>query len=265
MSDVDRVTIVTGAPPLDPTHDARMIARAEGTPAVPSTTQPAGDERPSWLPEKFSSAEAMAASYKELEARLSSHTAAPAATPPVTPPAALAVPAAATTIPAGLDMAAFAAEFARDGKLSDASYATLANSGFNKDFVDVYVEGQQARQTAFQSEVLAQTPGGAEKYPEMIAWARANLTPSEVAAFNTAVTTNNKDSAKLAVAGLGARFMAAVGNEPTLQGGRTSATAAGDVFESIAEMRRAMSDPLYRSDSAYREKVRAKLGRSSIM
>ena len=272
MSDaLERVVITTPDAVAPVGHDQKMIdlvdARNAAAAAPPS-------ERPSWLPEKFKTVEDMAASYKELEAKQSGKQtdAAPEAAPVVVPAAAPANPlevpvvadAAAVVQKAGLDMGALNAEFAASGTLSAESYEKLGAVGFDKAAVDNYVAGQQALVAQFQSDVMSATPGGADKYGEMIEWAKVNMTDAQIATYNTAVSTGNKDQAKLAVMGLGASFTAAVGTEPRLQGGRT-AGAQADVFESMAQMKAAMSDPRYKADPAYRSAVASKLGRSSIM
>lgn len=263
--ELQSVVIVTPETVVPVGHEQKMIDLVDSRNA-------AAIERPEWLPEKFKTVEEMAASYKELEAKQSGKapTDAPAVAlpvPPVAPADPLAIvpnEAAAAVASAGMDMAALNAEFAKDGTLSEASFAKLAAAGFDRGTVDNYVAGQQALATAFQSEVKGVTPGGPEKYSEMIEWAKVSLTPAEITAYNTAMSTSNKDQAKLAVAGLGARFSAAVGNEPNLQGGRTNG-GIGDTFESIAQMTAAMADPRYKRDVAFRNSVAQKLGRSSIM
>lgn len=263
--------VVTSPNPVAPTgHEAAMIAVVDAKAAAVL-------DRPEWLPEKFKTVEEMAASYKELEGKLGAGTPpvaavvppAAAAVVPVTPnPAAMKVPAAdaagAAVVAAGLDMAALNAEFASAGTLSEASMASLAKAGFDQKTVDNYIAGQQALMTQFQAEVTAVTPGGAEKYGDMMAWAKSNLSAAEADAYNAVMTSGSKEQAKLAVAGLGARFTTAIGSEPPLSGGRTP-SAVGDVFESLAEMKVAMSDPRYSTDPAYRSKVAQKLGRSSIL
>ena len=266
--ELQSVVIVTPDVVAPADHDAKMIALVDSKSAAAIT-------RPEWLPEKFATVEDMAASYKELEAKQSGAKPAEAApavvpvVPPVVAPKdALAITppdAAATAVSAaGLDMAALNAEFAQSGALSEASMAALAAKGFDKATVDGYVAGQQALASAFQAEVKSATPGGADKYGEMVEWAKVNLSEAEITAYNSAMNTSDKEQAKLLVAGLGAKFSAAVGNEPTLQGGRPSGSP-GDVFESIAQMKSAMSDPKYKTDPAYRRSVAEKLGRSDIM
>jgi hypothetical protein len=269
MSDaLERVTLITPDEVAPVGHDEKMIALVDAKAAENSG-------RPSWLPEKFATAEDMAASYKALEAKQGGATppvvpaapvVAPVATAPADPLAITTAPADATAVvqQAGLNMADLNTEFATAGTLSEASYTKLAAVGFDKAAVDNYVAGQQALVAQFQNEVMSATPGGSEKYGEMVAWAKVNMTEAQVSAYNTAVSSGNKDQAKLAVAGLGASFTAAVGREPVLQGGRVSGGVT-DVFESLAQMKVAMSDSRYKADPAFRNAVQQKLGRSNIM
>ena len=267
MSDaLERVTLVTPDPVAPVGHDEAMIALVDAKAAENSG-------RPEWLPAKFKTAEDMAASYAALEAKQGGAQPAdvsavsPAVAPAATPADPLAIPPAdanAVVAQAGLNMNELNTEFATLGTLSEASYTKLAAVGFDKAAVDNYVAGQQALQTAFQTEVMSATPGGSEKYAEMVAWAKVNMTEAQITAYNTSVSSGNKDQAKLAVAGLGASFKAAVGSEPSLTGGRTNGAVA-DVFESLAQMKVAMSDKRYKSDPAFRSAVQQKLGRSNIM
>lgn len=263
---LEQVVIVRPDGAADPEgHVAAMVAKVDGAVGADAP-------RPEWLPEKFATVEDMAKSYKELEAKqgVAAPAPAPAAAAPVAAPAApadaLAISAAAdaAVAKAGLDMAALSAEYNTSGALSADSLAKLAATGINQQMVDNHIAGLKAMQQVFLADVKSVTPGGAEKYSEMIEWAKVNLTPTEIAAYDKATATSDPAAAKLAVAGLGARFSAAVGNEPNLQGGRAS-DAGADVFESIEQMRQAMRDPRYKADPAYRSKVVAKLGRSNIM
>lgn len=270
MSGVQSVTLITPNPVAPPDHDAKMIALVDSksqppAPALPPVDAPA--DRPSWLPEKFKTAEEMATSYAALEAKLSGAKA-PEATPPAKTADPLAIPpadvVADAVASAGLDMAAMSAEFAAEGDLSEATRAALAAKGFDKATVDGYIAGQQALATQFQNDVMSATPGGADKYSEMVEWAKVNLSEADIAAYNTAVNTSDRAVAKLAVAGLGVRFAAAVGSEPVLSGGRVAASA-GDSFASLQEMKVAMGSYEYKTDPAFRAKVAEKLARSSIM
>lgn len=248
-------------------HEAAMIAKVDGqlTPPAETTTT---TERPAWLPEKFATVEAFAQSYTELEKRLGAGDTKPAAT--TTEPTATTIPtktdAAAAVTEAGLDFEALNTEYAKDGKLSDATYEKLAKAGVTKTVADSYIAGQEALASQTRTQVFS-VVGGEEAYTEMVSWAKDNLEAADIDAYNTAMNAGNISSMKLAVEGLRARFVAANGSTPTLLGGRSGSgpAASGDVFRSTHELTTAMKDPRYAADPAYREDVRQKLSRSSIM
>ena len=263
---VDTVTITTpettGDAPAD--HNQKMIDKANGiTPPADDGIQ-APTDRPSWLPEKFKSAEDMAQAYAALETKLGAGTppADPAATPP-TPPTPDDKTVADELSKGGLSLQEFSTEFDSKGSLSDESYAKLLAAGYDKSLVDNYISGQQARAELHTAEMKA-TVGGAEAYEKITTWAKAAMTPAEIDAYNLSVSSSNTDAAKLAMAGLKARYEAANGREPNLVKGQTGGNSAADVFASNREITEAMKNPRYKTDSAYRAQVVAKLGRSNF-
>lgn len=267
MTDVDSV-VITSTPASAPEgHDAKMAALVDGATNTQKDLLEGGDpvSRPEWLPEKFQSAEDMAKAYAELEAKLGGKP----QDNPKTDPAKTADTNQTGQNPEqalsekGLDLSTFTAEFNAKGELSAESYAKLAAAGFDKGIVDNYINGQKAVVAQYETAVVSEV-GGAEKYSEMVSWAKANMTDAEINAYNAAVSSGDVAQAKLAVLGLSAKFSKANGSEPRLVQGRTT-NASDDVFESTAQLTAAMRDPRYRADPAYRAKVQAKLSRSSIL
>ena len=261
---VDTV-VIQSTPPVTPgDHDQKMIDKvdAASNPPVEGTEGTPPEDRPQWLPEKFKSPEDMAKAYSELEAKLGQAKPVdppavdPAATPPANPEAALAEK--------GLDLQDFSAEFAQKGELSAESYEKLGKAGYSRQIVDQYIEGQRAVAARFETDIMSEV-GGSEKYSEITTWAKANLTPTEIAAYNTAVSSGNADQAKLAALGLGAKFEKANGSDPQRLLGGQSSGSTGDVFESMAQVTAAMKDPLYKNDPAFRAKIQAKLSRSNVI
>ena len=261
---VDTV-VIQSTPPVTPgDHDQKMIDKvdAASNPPVEGTEGTPPEDRPQWLPDKFKSPEDMAKAYSELEAKLGQAKPAdppaadPAATPPADPEAALA--------DKGLDLQDFSTEFAQKGELSAESYEKLSKAGYTRQIVDQYIEGQRAVAARFETDIMSEV-GGAEKYSEITTWAKANLTPTEIAAYNTAVSSGNADQAKLAALGLGAKFEKANGSDPQRLLGGQSSGSTGDVFESMAQVTAAMKDPLYKNDPAFRAKIQAKLSRSNVI
>lgn len=264
---VDTVVIKsepTGAPEG---HDQKMIEAVDNANTPPaSEVTPSTEDRPEWLPEKFASPQDLAKAYAELESKLGQPK--PAENPDTktdTPSPTTATQADADKALAdkGLKLTDFATEFAQSGALSDESYAKLEAAGYDRGLVDQFIEGQKARAAQFETTIKSEV-GGGERYNEMVTWAKANLSPAEIDAYNSAVSSGNPEQAKLAALGLSAKFERAVGSEPKRTLGGTSATSDGDVFESVAQLTAAMSDPRYKTDPAYRSKVQAKLSRSNV-
>lgn len=165
---------------------------------------------------------------------------------------------------AGLELTPFNEEFAKDGALSDDSYAKLEKAGFDKATVDTYIRGVQAANADVATAIteIKAVAGGDEGYDAMTAWAAANLSKEQVAEFNEAVQSGKAGIAKAAVTALKASFDKAEGVEPSLIGGGGKPT--GEVFRSWSEMETAMKDPRYRNDIAYTKDVEAKAMRSNV-
>jgi hypothetical protein len=254
-------------------HDQKMVERFDQS--QQTTTQTTQEttpktERPAHIPEKFWDAatgqvrvDDLVKSYSELEKGRAKPEEKPAQEQKPGLTIETQQQAQETLTEKGLDYQKYVTEFLDKGQLSDDSYKELTDKGIPKEMVDAYVAGQVAQASAFENEIKTSV-GGAEKFNEMSTWASKNLTPGELSAYNAAVDSGNADQIKLAVAGINAKFTAAVGSDPQLLGGSTT-SASGDVFRDQAEMKEAMRDPRYKTSEAYRQEVRAKLGRSSIL
>lgn len=266
-------TVVITSPPVSAPegHDQAMIDLVDKT-----NQPPAGDEtlenaqnnagqedRPDWLPEKFKTPEEMAKSYAELESKLGSNKQGEQPAENTVDPANADQKAAEEALSTkGLDLSEFSNEFNQKGELSPESYEKLTKAGFDKDLVDQFIEGQKARASLFEADIV-NSVGGREKYGDMVEWAKVNMSESEINAFNSALA-GGQDQAKLAVAGLKSRYDSANGSDPRLLSGSTKGGQLGDVFESHAQVTEAMRDPRYKSDPAYRSKVQSKLARSNV-
>lgn len=152
------------------------------------------------------------------------------------------------------------AEFAKDGKLSDATYDTLAKTGITKSMVDMYIAGQQATRAAQVTDVLKDV-GGQEEFAKVSTWAQANLTPAELAEYNTNVQAG-VNVAKLAVKALHARYVAENGTDGTLVNGGNPQGRNAQGYQTQSEVTAAIRDPRYKSDASYRDQVIAKLAKT---
>ena len=135
-----------------------------------------------------------------------------------------------------------------------------------KQLVQAYLAyNSQAKSAAMQQsqvDSIMEIAGGAEAYSEMVQWAGSNLPESEVADFNAVTATNNPVAIKFAVQALAGKYRGAVGYEADLVTG-TSAAPTIKGFRSHAELSRAIADPRYHSDPAYRADVEDRLSKST--
>lgn len=251
--------------PGTPEYDAAMIAKADSA-NVKIEGQPAGEppkpERPPHVPEKFWDAEkgvvdyeALAKSYTELESKLGKPEDKPADKkdePPAdnqqTPP----------TQQSAISKAAD--EYAKDGKLTDETFAELEKAGITRQYAEAYIEGLQARAELAATKLYSEA-GGQESYTAMLQWAQSSLTPEQIDAFNTTITGGNLNTAVGAVRNLKMAYEAANGRMPStrVEANSNNKGPAPEHFRSEAEVVKAMSDPRYKQDAAYRADVARKV------
>ena len=105
--------------------------------------------------------------------------------------------------------------------------------------------------------------GGEEGYSEMMNWAKSNLKKGEVEMYDQVMDQGNPLAAFFAVQALAYRFNDAKGYDGEMLQGK-AAKSEGDVFKSQAQVVKAMSDPQYDKDPAYRQAIYDKLERSNL-
>lgn len=123
-------------------------------------------------------------------------------------------------------------------------------------------ETEQVEFTAEDVQTLKEVAGGEQAYDNMIAWAGENLTKQEIEAYDAVMDRGDPYAMYFAVQALAYRYQQNVGYEGRMLTG--NAAQSTDVYRSQAEVVRAMSDPRYDSDPAYRQDVFDKLERSNI-
>jgi len=105
--------------------------------------------------------------------------------------------------------------------------------------------------------------GGSENYKNMMGWATQNLSDQEVNMYDAVMDKGDPLSAYFAVQAMALRFQDSVGKDGQLVRGKAPKQTS-DVFNSQQEMVKAMEDPRYNDDPAYREAILQKLERSNI-
>ena len=162
--------------------------------------------------------------------------------------------------------------YANDGKLSEETLEKFSSMS-SKELVEAYLEVQgtpefqaQSSDTADLSDAeinqVKNNVGGEQAYANIIGWAQDNLDAQAQEAFDSIVATGSVQAINIAVAGLKSQYEAANGFEGKMYTGNPPKTG-GDVFRSQQELVRAMSDPRYENDPAYRQDIIEKLDRSN--
>jgi hypothetical protein len=145
-------------------------------------------------------------------------------------------------------------------KLSKLDSRTLVETWANY----IAQQEQEVTQAAIsqqEADRVMKAVGGEKEYQSMIAWAAENLSPAEVAAYDNVVNNGNADAVYWAAMGLKAKYSDAVGYEgKQVSGKRPRSSEPG--FRSHSELARAIRDPRYKDDPAYRRDVEDKLSRS---
>ena len=161
--------------------------------------------------------------------------------------------------------------YANGNKLSDETMAKFSSMS-TQDLVKAYMEVQktqpeqpvqQAEITQDQINAIKNSAGGEAAYANIVNWAKLNLPKESIQAFDEVVSTGSVQAIQLAVAGLKTEYNNANGVEGKMVTGKP-APNKGDVFRSQAELVRAMSDPRYDNDPAYRQDIVEKLDRSDL-
>ena len=258
MAELHRVEINEKAPSeIEPTEESKTDEVVETTEEQAPT-----EERPEWLPEKFSSAEEMAKSYSELEKKLGQPQ--QQAEDEEQPQQQEEETNEDNQEAGNYNEAVVEASqefFQNDGQLSEETYKKLEQVGLPRDLVDSYAAGQQALMQSEESEIKGVAGG---QYDQMAEWANEHLPSEEIDAFDEAVTGGTVQQAKLAVQGLYARYQNATGAQPKLTQGSVTGSSTMP-FKSMQELARAQADPRYRSgDKAYHEEIDKRLAVSNI-
>ena len=135
-------------------------------------------------------------------------------------------------------------------------------------YLNLRADQGQAPQREVMSEAdatsLKDMVGGKDKYAEMLKWASSSFNKDEIDMYDQVMDSGDKAAAFFAVQALAQRFGNSQGIEGEMLKGRAPRAENKDVFKSQAALVRAMSDPQYDRDPAYRQEIMEKLERSPI-
>lgn len=244
---------------VTPTEEVEIaVEGAPETPTLPS------DAEVFEMPEKFAgkTAEEIAQSYLELEKFKASKEEAPAGEPT---PDDVDEP---NEDEGEAQYNKYAESYDKNGGLSEAEYAELAEAGYDKATVDKEIEYRKEqnefkeyKSTKALNDVLEPLGGGAEKFKEVGDWANQNKTPEEVVAFNEALAGSTKLGQQALLKSLYAEYDAGNTSDDMLHT-NTPQRVAGKGYVNEAALFADMDNPSYKNDKNYAAQVQEKLGKT---
>jgi len=159
-----------------------------------------------------------------------------------------------------------------EGKLSEETMAKFSEMS-SQELVQAYMDIQAKNPSNEEAPAVDLTDGevnqiqnsvGGEKdYNKMITWASENMEQAQLQAFNKIINSGGYEAVKIAVAGMRAAYENSEGYEGKMLVGKGPATSS-DTFRSQAEVVKALGDPRYDKDPAYRQDIYDKLERSNL-
>lgn len=160
-------------------------------------------------------------------------------------------------------------EYGSEEGISDKSYEALAKAGFNRQFVESYIRGQEALSDQFVSGVI-NLAGGAERFNSLVKHMETN-SPSSLNSLYKAMEGQDLDTITsiidLTKGSLTKKFGKAPGrnitkNAPASQPEVAQKGPKVEPFADRQEMIAAMSKPEYSKDPKYRAQVEARVALS---
>jgi hypothetical protein len=112
-------------------------------------------------------------------------------------------------------------------------------------------------------DYLQDLAGGKDGYQSMLKWAASALEQKEIDMYDAVMEDGNPNSVYFAVQAMLSRYNDATGSEGKLLTGKGSSNTQSE-FRSQAELVKAMSDPRYDADPAYRDDIMQQLERSNL-
>ena len=160
-------------------------------------------------------------------------------------------------------------EEATAGEYKEETLKQLANMD-SRELAQMYLkdrsEAPEPTKTSLSQEHVTQLKdvvGGQDQYTDMMVWAGTNLSDKEQKMYDAVMDKGDPMGAFFAVQALAYRYNDAKGVDGQMLTGK-AAKSTGDVFKSQAQVVKAMSDPQYDKDPAYRQEIYDKLERSNL-
>ena len=163
----------------------------------------------------------------------------------------------------------YAQSYDKNGTLSDAEYAELAEAGYDKAVVDaeiaerVDLKGyQDYKQEKALTDVLEPLGGGTDKFKAVADWASKSKTPEEVGAFNEALAGAPKLAQQALLRQLYGEYDSAGEVQDTILHTNTPQGQASKGYKTQEEFFKDVGSEEYKTNPAYRQAVEQKMSQS---
>ena len=219
---------------------------------VPEGYNPDGTPIEEMIDGKFKSQEDLLEAYKELEKKLGSNE-------PETKPSqeeASQEQAEELSKATGIDsntIQEFGKEYKENGSLSEESYKKLEGFGFNKNDVDIYIQGQQAFTGTFTNSVY-EVAGGQEEYTSLVQWAADNVDSAVITDYNEALANLDQTNATRHLEYMKLKYQQGTPKEARRLEGDSGGTGM-QPFTDKNEWQKAATNRLYGKDAKYTQMV----------
>ena len=209
---------------------------------------------------KYKNAEELEKGYLELQQKLSNKEEAPQEE----------APQEESEAPAEVSVLDRMWEEATSGKEFSEELTKEINEMAPTDIANAYLDYRQKQETEpqggrdFSQEEITQLKGivgGDKNYSNMLDWAQKSLNEQEVKMFDAVMEKGDPLAAFFAVRSLAYAYNDAIGYDGNMVQGKAP-RQSNDQFRSQQEVVRAMADPRYDNDPAYRRDIMEKLERS---
>ena len=243
----------------------------EGTPSEPSAPVLPSDEAKFEVPEKFAgkSIEDVIKSYQELEKLKGGEAAVSEEEPNSASEPEEGGDSKEPTVVEKEQYDKYAANYDKNGGLSDAEYAELAKSGYDKATVDKEIaarsdraEFDQYKQEKTLNDVLEPLGGGADKFKEVSDWANQSKPEADIIAFNEALAAAPKMAQQAMLKGLYAEYEAAGDKQDTILHTNTPQGQSSKGYKTQEEFFKDVGSEEYKTNPAYRQAVEQKMSQS---
>lgn len=157
----------------------------------------------------------------------------------------------------GIEISELYKEYIQNGDLSEDSYKSLIDAGFNDTAIQAYIDTRITIEQTKATNIMTTCTGSVDNYVKMTEWMKENLSQDEINSYDKGV---NSDHATIYVENMYSKYTKAT-TEPVIirNNGYIPTNSKPIGFKSINEQNLAMADSRYGTDSKYTSEVRTKV------